>query len=312
MNFSLAVSAVFPILFYMLVGVLLNRRNLITGSTLEEINQVLYKYCFPLVLFNGIYRSNLADAMNPNFLLVILCLLLFNTGVIILILPRFFTSKPVLGSMIQGIVRGNSVLFALPVVSVISGNDQTGLALLSISMIVPLDNLLCVIILEFLRGKGIRIVDLLKSILKNPIIIGAAIGILIKLFGIMVPFVVEKVVADIAGMVTPLALVMLGAGLHFSDTMSYRNELAVVSAAKLLLVPLTYISGIKILGFDKVAVTTAMALGVVPTAVSSFVMAKQMQSNDILAGQIVAVTTVLSIISVFSWVLLLSGIGWIG
>ena len=105
---------------------------------------------------------------------------------------------------------------------------------------------------------------------------------------------------------------MLGGGLRIADTVTYRRELVVVSVAKLLLVPLLFVLTVKLLGFDKVAVTTAMALGAVPNAVSSYVMAKEMEADSVLAGQIVAVTTVLSMASVFLWVFVLSNLGWIG
>ncbi|NLA53206.1 MAG: AEC family transporter, partial [Clostridiales bacterium] len=69
---------------------------------------------------------------------------------------------------------------------------------------------------------------------------------------------------------------------------------------------------IKALGFDKTAVLTAMALSAVPTAVSSYPTAKAMGADAVLAGQIVAVTSTLSILTVFLWVLSLSAMGWIG
>ena len=49
----------------------------------------------------------------------------------------------------------------------------------------------------------------------------------------------------------------------------------------------------------------------VPTAVSSYVMAKEMEADGVLAGQIVAVSTAVSILTVFLWVFSLSSLGWI-
>ena len=124
--------------------------------------------------------------------------------------------------------------------------------------------------------------------------------------------VLEDLVGDVAGMVTPLALLMLGAGLKFSDTVRYRKELVTVSVVKLLLIPLLYVLVVKLMGFDKASVTTALALGAVPTAVSTYVMAIEMDADGPLAGQIVATTSVFSIGTVFLWVLLLSQLNWLG
>ena len=110
---------------------------------------------------------------------------------------------------------------------------------------------------------------------------------------------------------TPLALVMLGADMRFSDTVKYKKELLIVCLLKLVAVPLLTVLTVKALGFDKIAVTTAMAMTAVPTAVSSYVMAKELGADGVLAGQIVAVSTAVSILTVFLWVFSLSSLGWI-
>ena len=43
--------------------------------------------------------------------------------------------------------------------------------------------------------------------------------------GLRLPGYMEQVVSGIAGLVTPLALVMLGADMRFSDTVKYKKEL---------------------------------------------------------------------------------------
>ena len=312
MNFSLAVTAVFPIMAFMLIGSLLNRVKLLSAVTLTEMNRFIYYICFPLVMVNSIYRANLSEAFDPAFLAVMILLVLLVAGALIFILPRFFPQKPVLGSMLQGMIRSNSILFSFPVVIAISGIEQTGLISLCIATVVPLYNVLCVIILEVLRGGKLNYPRLFLGIVKNPVIIGTLAGLAVKVSGLVLPAFAEKPIADIAALVTPLALILLGAGLRFTDTMKYRRELAVVIAVKLLLAPLLFVLVVRFMGFGPVAVTTAMAFSAVPTAISSYVQAREMQADGVLAGQIVAVTTVLSMGTLFLWVSILSGIGWIG
>lgn len=311
MNLAMAVSAVLPILVYMAGGAVLKRARLLSDTTLDEVNRIVFSYCFPFLIFNSIYRTNLQESVNPGFILVMVVLYLLLTGAVLLVFPRFVKSKPVLGSMLQGILRSNVLLFALPVVISIKGEGQAGLASLSIAVLVPLSNVVSVIILEGLRGEKLRAGSLLISLSKNPIIVGALAALLVKGLGISFPLVMERIIMDIAALVTPLALFLLGAGLKLSDTYYYKRHLQAVCLIKLVLIPLVYILVIKMLGFDKVAVLTAMALSAVPTAVSSYPMAKAMGADAVLAGQIVASTSVLSMGTVFLWVLLLSAIGWI-
>ena len=312
MNLLLSISAVFPIFFYLLAGAALRRGGKLSDTTMNQVNKIVYSYCFPFNMFANVYRTNIGEVLNPGFLITMLVLVLVVIVLNVLLVPRYFKDRAVQGSVMQGIIRGNMLLFALPVVSFISGPDQVGLVSLCIAIVVPVYNILCVVILESLRGAQLKPGHLALSIIKNPLILGAVLGLLVKLAGIRFPVFVERTIVEIAGIVTPVALVMLGGGLRIADTVTYRRELVVVSVAKLLLVPLLFVLTVKLLGFDKVAVTTAMALGAVPNAVSSYVMAKEMEADSVLAGQIVAVTTVLSMASVFLWVFVLSNLGWIG
>lgn len=311
MSFLLAFSTVFPMFFYMAAGFGLRRLNKLSEGTVAQMNKIIYSFCFPFVLFHNVYGVDIASAMNGPFLAVIAGLIVLVTALLTVFIPRYTASKPVQGSMMQGVIRGNSILFALPVVTTIAGRENTGLVSLGIAVIVPFYNILCVIILESLRGGKVKPARLLLSILKNPIIIGTLAGFLVRLTGLRLPGYMEQVVAGIAGLVTPLALVMLGADMRFSDTVKYKKELLIVCLLKLVAVPLLTVLTVKALGFDKIAVTTAMAMTAVPTAVSSYVMAKEMEADGVLAGQIVAVSTAVSILTVFLWVFSLSSLGWI-
>ena len=48
-----------------------------------------------------------------------------------------------------------------------------------------------------------------------------------------------------------------------------------------------------------------------PTAVASYTMAKEMKADGDLAGEIVATTSILSIFTIFCWVLILKNLAWI-
>lgn len=312
MNILLPVATVFPIFLYMAAGAFLKRIKRLSDGTVTQMNKIIFSYFFPFVMFNNIYKTQLNQVLNVRFLGTVVTLVLLISLALVLLIPRLFAGKPVQGSMIQALIRGNTILFALPVVSTIAGPENTGLASLCIAIVVPMYNVICTVILEALRGKSLRPLSLLTSLIKNPLILGALFGLGAKLIGLRLPLVLSDVVSDIARLVTPLALIMLGAALRFSDTITYRRELVWVSVAKLIVIPFIYIVVIKLMGFDKVAVATALALGAVPTAVSTYVMAQEMDADGVLAGQLVAVTSVLSVATVFLWVLLLSSIGWIG
>lgn len=312
MNLLLSLNTVLPILIYMLLGAFLNRIKCLSAQTRGEMNKIIFAWLFPLVMFSNIYRTDLEQVLNVPFLLTLLALVAVVVTASIVLIPRYFSDKRQQGSMIQAIIRGNTLLFALPMVSSISGPENMGLATLCVGLLAPLFNIICVVVLEVLRGAKMQLWPLMRSVARNPLVLGALAGVLFKVFDIRLPQVLFGVVGSLVGMVTPLALIMLGGSLRFADAVGYRRQITVVSVAKLLLVPLLFVLTVKLMGFGKLETTTALALSAVPPAVSTFVMAGELGADSVLAGQIVATTSALSVMTVFVWVLALSGLGWLG
>ncbi len=307
----LSILVVTPICIYILLGILVKKLKWIEQEGINQTNKILYKLFFPIIMFTNIYSSSLKESLNGR---LIFYMLVTSTIVFILLnifIPIFIKERPVQASMIQGIYRGNSILFAIPIISTIYGPENTGVAAVCVSVVVPFYNVFCVILLENKRGTKIKIKRLVFSVLKNPIIIGAIIGLLVKTLNITLPYVLEKVVMDLGEVLTPFALILLGAGLSFENIQKNKWYLTFVCIMKLIINPFIFVGLGYLLGFRGVELATIFALSCVPTAVSSYVMAKEMDADSQLAGEIVAFTTITSILTIFLWLLLLTGIGWI-
>ena len=78
-----------------------------------------------------------------------------------------------------------------------------------------------------------------------------------------------------------------------------------------MIVPAVFLSIAILIGIRGIGLVSLMVMYGSPTAVSSFPMAGQMGGNSELAGQIVATTTIFSVITVFIWTYLLSFYGLI-
>ena len=59
--------------------------------------------------------------------------------------------------------------------------------------------------------KDLQSISLAGSVLRNPFVISAAIGILLNLAGLRLPYFIEKAVGDLSQSATPIALLLLGA-----------------------------------------------------------------------------------------------------
>ncbi|MGI6767883.1 MAG: AEC family transporter [Bacilli bacterium] len=311
MNLGLSFAVVAPICIYILLGIFGKKMKWIGEKGINETNKLIYYLFFPTIIFVNIYESSPEEVFDWELILFLLGMFALLYLALVIMVPVFIKEKPVQGSVIQGIFRGNQILYAIPVLTTIYGEGNIGVAAATITVLVPFINILVVVILEAKRGTKTNFKKLLLGILKNPIIIGAILGVLVKLADIKLPQVLEKVIFQMSKVITPIALVLLGAGLHFGKIKKDKGYLLFVCITKLVIVPLVFVALGYLVGFREIKLATIFILSAVPTAVSSYVLAKEMESDGELAGEIIAFTSVFSIFTIFLWMVLLTGIGLI-
>ena len=171
---------------------------------------------------------------------------------------------------------------------------------------------------------------MLKKILRNPIIIGAVIGLVFlllrelqrMLLGSVVfsvredlPFVF-KAVSNVKSITTPFALLILGAEFEFSAIKGMFREVAVGTSFRLVGAPVIGILAAWLLStytglvsFGPYEYAAFVALFGSPVAVSSVAMAEQMDGDTALATQLVVWTSVFSILTIFLQVCILMAVG---
>ncbi len=310
MDFTLPLRVVFPLCVYIGVGMIAKAARLITPQASASMNRFTFRALFPLMMFENV--MNAGEALRGSGINAMWYLLGATTALFLLLtalIPLIEKSKPRQGAMIQGAFRANSILFALPIVSTICGPENAGVASVCVSVLVPWYNVLSVICLESKRGGQVNIKKLLRGVVTNPMILGAAAGTAALAAGLRLPEMVTKPMHSLTSMVTPLALILLGFDLQFGSMRRDWKQLILITFIRLILSPLLIVGGAWLLGFRGVPLISIFALCCVPTAVSSYTMAVEMDADGRLAGEILAVTTVCSVVTVFVWVSVLSGAG---
>ncbi|MBQ9262986.1 MAG: AEC family transporter [Clostridia bacterium] len=310
MDFTLSLRVVFPLCVYIGLGMIAKAARLISPQASASMNRFIFRALFPLVMFENVMRAG--EALRGDGIYTMWYLVVANTVVfllLMLLIPCFEKSKARQASMIQGAFRSNSILFALPIVTTICGAENVGVASVCVSVLVPWYNVLCVIALETKRGGYVNIKKLLRGIVTNPLILGALAGAAALVLGIRLPEMLSAPLHTLTSIVTPLALILLGVDLQFGSLRKDWRQLTLVTIIKLILAPLLIVGAAWLLGFRGVPLVSIFALCCVPTAVSSYTMALEMGADGTLAGEILAFTTVCSIVTVFIWVSLLSKLG---
>ena len=304
-NFFVALGGVVPLFCLMAVGVFVKRSRLLAEDELRHVNRMVFRVFFFFMMFYNIYISDPGTAFQPLLMLfgaagVLLTALVF-TGIVCRIEPENARRGP----MIQAAFRGNYVLMGIPLVSNIFGDAAIAIPTMMIAAIVPLYNVLGVLVLETFRGGRFDLLPILRSVLMNPMILGAIAGALCRLVELPIPAPVLKPVAQIAAATTPVALIILGASFHGGSYHAHLRQLIFSVASRLIIVPAIVLSLAIVLVFRGVELVTLIAVFATPCAVAGFAMAQQMQADAELAGNCVVYSSALSCFTIFGWVFLL-------
>ncbi len=310
-SFYSSFSVVFPLLSLMSLGYFLTVIKVFDDVFLKKLNSLCFNVFMPFLLFTNIYRSDFAVSSAISMVgfgiasTVIVILLLLAT------MPRIIHDKPDCGVMIQAIFRSNFVLFGIQIADSLYGSENSSTTVVLVAFIIPIYNVMAVLVLAGFSNHKPSIVGMIKKMIKNPLIISSAISFIFVGFGLHVPDLLLSNMNQLAQIATPVALVALGGTFKFGNLKKYKYLLLSSTVFKLLIIPAIFVPISIWLGFRNMELTALMSMFATPTAVTTYTMAQNIGSNHELAGQIVVVSSLLSVVTIFFWVSFLQAYGYI-
>lgn len=308
-NFLVAARAVLPIFIIMGVGMLVRHAGIVNEAEVKKINKLNFVVFFPLLMFTNLYGKDISDAVDLRLMVFGVAGVLAIYALTVCFVVHIAKERKTQGAMIQAIYRSNFVIMGIPIVANIFGDENLALTAVMVTVIVPLYNVLAVITLEVFRGGKPEISHILKQLAKNPLILGALAGIVAVLTDLKMPSVLENVASSMAGVATPLALLTLGAFFDLRSAMKRERDILICVAGRLIAVPAIGLTAGILLGFRGVALVTLIAIFASPTAVSSFPMAQEMDSDYELAGDAVVFSSGAACFTMFLWIFALKSMG---
>ena len=135
------------------------------------------------------------------------------------------------------------------------------------------------------------------------------LGVVFYFLNIKLPYAVEKTVMDLGRVATPLSLVALGGSFTVGKVRGYAKQLLIAVGGKLIMNPLIMVTIGILLGFRNEMLVPVLIMFGAPTAVSSFPMAQQMDSNAELSAACLIFTSMLSCVTICGWIFLFKQLG---
>lgn len=308
-SFLVALRVVLPMAITMGVGSLVRKAGVVKREDMGPLNKLIFKVLMPCLLFKNIYQIDFTANSYPK---EIACIVagIFAVFAFAVVVPRRLLRDPKQAASVgQAIFRCNYVLFGVAVTESIYGAGNAGLTALLGSIVVPATSALSVVLLEMARNRKASVKQLVRSVLSNPLVISAILALSIKFLNIHLPDVLVSVVESLAGTATAISFISLGVSLNISELRQNRYPMLMGVSLRMLLLPLLFLPIVIALGFRRESLCALMIFFSSPTAISSYPMAAAMDADGPLAGQLVCITTLVSVVTMFVIVFLLKNLG---
>jgi predicted permease len=131
---------------------------------------------------------------------------------------------------------------------------------------------------------------------------------LLSVLGLHMPRPVSAYLGIMADALTPCALFAIGLGLSIDGLRANIGRASLLSAVKLIIMPLI-VYGLSVsLGLDPLYTIAAVICAAVPTAKTVYILAGEYHCEEMMVASTVSMTTLLSIISLVAWLYGLSGL----
>lgn len=309
-SFLYSIQVIFPIFFLVFLGWLFGRLGMLSSAFFRDANRFVFKVTLPVTLYLEILSCGLPSS-GGKLLLYVISGILALFLVLTLTVPMLIRSNDRRGAFIQGVYRSNIAILGVPLIENMFGNR--GISVLSVVMpfSIILYNILAVVILSIFApaDKKKKPAELFRSIIRsvvtNPLIIGIVLALMTALLHIRLPVLAEKSLRYLSGLTMPLALMTLGATFSVHKLKGRISMAISASLLRTVIVPLLFVTAGALLGFRDAELGVIFVVFASPTAVSSYIMAENMGSDHELAGQIVLITTLLSLFTLFAGTFLL-------
>ncbi len=285
----------FPDFSLILCGYLVCRFTALNRTVWEPLESLVYFFLFPVLLFHSIVKSPLDLGAASSLMAAGLAL-----GICGIALSYSLPHWPWLGRRLDPRLHAASAqvgfrfnsFIALALADKIAGPQGLLMIAVLIGVCVPLFNVGAVWPMARRANKGFA-----RELVRNPLIIATASGLVANLLGFTVPPWLEPTVNRIGQASLALGLMAAGAGMRLGSLTKAKRLGAMVLCVKHLGMPLLAFGLAMAFRLDPAQTTILLMFSAVPTASSCYVLAARMGYDGPYVAGLVTLSTLLGMAS---------------
>jgi len=297
------IDILIPLYLLITLGFFLKKYQFPSNEFWPGMEKMIYFILFPILVFVAILKAPMEISLFAKLAILtlipaVLSGLLQYAG---FLSPSM--SRATFSSMFQGAVRNNTTISLIIVAWLV---PDTGLAMIAVIVLimVPFNNVTSVLVLLHYGKEGNTqksSTSLWKGVLKNPLIIASASGLALNAFGLKLPDPLLNTAEFLGRSALPFGLLAVGAGLKFGSFFDNKLAIFLSSVGKLVITPAVTYGLCIMLSVEADIAKVVIIFSAMPTAISSYILAKQMGGDadgmaQIITFQIIAAAFTLPVI----------------
>jgi malonate transporter and related proteins len=298
-------SLILPIFAIILSGWVAGASGYLPRTLAGPLMQFAYFIAMPALVFLTVAKEPLGSLLEWRFIAA------FGGGSLIcfvaVLLAVRIVGRASLGksAMLGAIVSmTNTGFVALPILRALQGGPGVLAAAVATVFVgaIMFPVLLVLLEIDQHRDSGkIRLGALVRQIGTNPVILATLLGLLWSIIGLTLPAPVATYLGILGEALTPCALFAIGLDLSISELRGHLSRYAMLTVLKLVVMPMLVYGLCIVVGLDRTFTIAAVICAAVPTAKSAYVLAVEYDVEKTMAGGVVSMTTLFSVVTLLGW-----------
>ena len=292
-----------------LVGMFVGRRNVLGENARSVLSALTFFVASPALLFETLSKAKLHDVFAAPLLVTAAGAMV--TAAIFFVIVRFLLKRTVPESLMSSMSASlaNSANLGIPIAVYVLG-DAGYVAPLLIFQLAFFTPLFLMALDATTSSHRTTPAGFALMILKNPMIVGSALGLVVAGTGWQVPELVMQPIHLIGGAAIPAMLIAFGMSLNGSRPLQAaagrRIDTLLASAFKLVVHPAIAYLVARLIGMEGQALFAVVVTSALPTAQNVFVAASRYRTGITVAKDTVLITTVVAVPAMIGVALLLA------
>jgi malonate transporter len=304
---------ILPVFAVIVTGLIVGYTGYLSREVSGALIHFAYNIAMPALLIVTIAQEPSHSLIRWRFLVV------FGGGSLLCFLLVFgfmsiYGSRSLASRTMHGMAASmtNTGFVALPVLQAIYGQRAVLPAAIATVFVAVVMFPVAVILLELGKrdGDGSRTPPLVtvRHVVLNPMVISTLIGMLWSVLDFRIPGPITAYLGILADALTPCALFAIGLGLSIDGLRANIGPASLLSAVKLVIMPLIVYGFSMSLGLEPLYTIAAVVCAAVPTAKTVYILAGEYHCEEMRVASTVSLTTLASIVSLIVWLYALSGL----